>query len=318
MPAETVVGPEGKFNLVSVAQSVQGPAQDPRSSSVCVKARRGNLILVSGAQRSGTTLVQTLLANALENAPLLPESHILCDLVLAYKRAKHEWAKTSKFYRSEAELARFFQSAAEAHLDDVIACYGKVENLVLKDPNFAKVLSEIGELFPVTTRIVCIRDPRDIVASFLKIGLRQVELEMETRYTRRDIGFICKKITASYEPLSAAGILSDLILLHYEDLVGDPKGALYRVACETGLPLKLDGLEHAAWLDEKCRHQETWITELEGRGPTPQSVGSFRHYLTNKEIGKVENLCRELMDRFDYEPAYVPSPEVPSGPTTAL
>ena len=57
------------------------------------------LIIIGGAQRSGTTLLQTLLANAL-NAPLLPEAHILCDILAAYKRAKEFGHKTYFFYRN--------------------------------------------------------------------------------------------------------------------------------------------------------------------------------------------------------------------------
>ena len=38
------------------------------------------LILIGGGQRSGTTLLQTLLANAL-GSPNLPEAHILSDIL---------------------------------------------------------------------------------------------------------------------------------------------------------------------------------------------------------------------------------------------
>ena len=55
------------------------------------------LILIGGGQRSGTTLLQTLLANAL-GSPNLPEAHILSDILAAYKRAKEFGNKTSFFY----------------------------------------------------------------------------------------------------------------------------------------------------------------------------------------------------------------------------
>jgi hypothetical protein len=45
------------------------------------------LTLIAGAQRSGTTLLQTLLANALDST-VLPEVHILSDILAAFKRAK--------------------------------------------------------------------------------------------------------------------------------------------------------------------------------------------------------------------------------------
>ena len=83
------------------------------------------LIIIGGAQRSGTTLLQTLLANAL-NAPLLPEAHILCDILAAYKRAKEFGHKTHFFYATQNDLSSFFQSISERHISDIIARVGAV------------------------------------------------------------------------------------------------------------------------------------------------------------------------------------------------
>jgi hypothetical protein len=52
-----------------------------------LELRGMKLILIGGAQRSGTTLLQTLLANAIDE-PILPEAHILCDMLTSFKRAK--------------------------------------------------------------------------------------------------------------------------------------------------------------------------------------------------------------------------------------
>ena len=130
------------------------------------------LIIIGGAQRSGTTLLQTLLANAL-NVPLLPEAHIFCDILAAYKRAKEFGHKTRFFYATQNDLSSFFQSISERHISDIIARVGTTSALVLKDPNLIQVLDEAAALFPQCIRIVCLRDPRDIAASFLQIGQRQ-------------------------------------------------------------------------------------------------------------------------------------------------
>ena len=81
------------------------------------------LIIIAGAQRSGTTLLQTLLANAL-NFPLLPEAHILCDILAAYRRAKEFGIKTGFFYATQDDLLSFFQSIAERHISDIVARVG--------------------------------------------------------------------------------------------------------------------------------------------------------------------------------------------------
>ncbi len=78
------------------------------------------VIFVCGAQRSGTTLLQTLLANAL-GTPVLPEAHILSDILAAYKRAKEFGNKTSFFYPTHESLLSFFRSFAERHVADITA-----------------------------------------------------------------------------------------------------------------------------------------------------------------------------------------------------
>ena len=101
------------------------------------------LILVGGAQRSGTTLLQTLLVNAL-HSPNLPEAHILSDILAAYKRAKEFGNKTGYFYATDGDLRSFFQSFAERHIADIVAKAKPSAVLVLKDPNFIQVPSAGG------------------------------------------------------------------------------------------------------------------------------------------------------------------------------
>ena len=123
------------------------------------------LVLIGGAQRSGTTLLQTLLANAL-GTPVLPESHILCDILTAHKRARQFWNKTRFYYRTEDDLLDFFRAFATRHIEDLARASISQSVLVLKDPNFVQLLPEAAAIFPECHRIVCVRDPRDIVASF--------------------------------------------------------------------------------------------------------------------------------------------------------
>jgi hypothetical protein len=258
------------------------------------------IVVICGAQRSGTTLVQTLVANALPNAPILPESHILVDLMRAWKRAKSEWRKTSRFYATPEEAARFFRSTVETHLHDIQRRYPDAEFLVLKEPNLVETLDEVVEILPDAVRIVCLRDPRDIVASYLKIGERQVALRQKTHYTRREVDFICKKINRSYKRLIDEVPPPRIATLRYEEVATDPADALRRLAADTGLPLEPIRFDALVWLEDEYRHQETWRTELEGRPPTATSVGSFRLLLAHREIAQVETMCRPLFDRFSY------------------
>ena len=256
------------------------------------------LILIGGGQRSGTTLLQTLLANAL-GSPNLPEAHILSDILATYKRAKEFGNKTSFFYPTDDSLLSFFRSFAERHVADITA-RSKPGTLVLKDPNFVLTLDETAVLFPGAIRIVCMRDPRDIAASFVQIGQRQNETK-PSKYERRDILFISNKILASYQPLLAA-VPPGIVIVRYEDLASDPKACLQALGRDTGLKLSLDGIEDAAWLDAPVRHQAAWISELEGAKPSPASIGSFKRMLLGEEVAIVQRVCQPIMSQFAYTP----------------
>ena len=258
------------------------------------------LILVGGAQRSGTTLLQTLLVNAFQS-PNLPEAHILSDILAAYKRAKAFGNKTGYFYATDDDLGAFFQSFAERHIEDIVAKAKPSAALVLKDPNFIQVLDEAASLFPHSVRIVCMRDPRDIAASFVQIGQRQQAATKPGKYERRDINFISKKILASYQPLLNAAT-PKAVVIHYEETVRDPKGVVATLASEMGLDVALDRIERPVWLDAQARHETSWITDLEGAEASPASIGSFKRVLTGDEVATVQQICAPIMGQFGYPP----------------
>ena len=257
------------------------------------------LVLIGGAQRSGTTLLQTLLANALQS-PVLPEAHILSDILASYRRARGLGNKTRFFYPTDGELLAFFQSFAERHVADLVSAARPGDYLVLKDPNFVQVMSEASILLPQALRIVAMRDPRDIAASFIQIGQRQTGTK-PSKYEKRDIGFISQKIFASYRPLLDAAQAS-IVIVRYEELSSDPKRCLDALARDTGLTLFLDRIEHPVWLDAQARHETSWISELEGGKASPASIGSFQRVLRGDEIAVVQSICEPIMSRFGYAP----------------
>jgi hypothetical protein len=263
------------------------------------------LILVGGAQRSGTTLLQTLLVNALQS-PNLPEAHILSDILAAYKRAKEFGNKTGYFYATDGDLRSFFQTFAERHIADIVANAKPSAVLVLKDPNFIQVLHEAEDLFPHSVRIVCMRDPRDIAASFVQIGQRQQSgAPKPGKYERRDINFISKKILASYQPL-LRGATPNAVMVRYEAIASDPKASLEALARDAGLKMHLDRIERPVWLDAEARHEASWVTELEGAEASPASIGSFKRVLTGEEVAMVQEICEPIMSRFGYAAVETP------------
>ena len=271
------------------------------------------LVLIGGAQRSGTTLLQTLLANALD-ADVLPEVHILCDLLAAYKRAGEAGRKTQYFYPTDEALLSFFRHCANRHLADIVDAIGAKPVLVLKDPNLVQVDAEAVAVFPGVICIVCLRDPRDIAASFLRIGQREEPEGSGGKYQRRDVTFIGKKILASYAPLLRGECGANMHLVRYEEVVTKPAETLARLARDTGLTLSLEHIASPVWLEAEARHNAAWISELEGQEPSSASVGAYKSVMGPREIDLIERICSPYMAWAGYEPSEKPRARREWGP----
>jgi hypothetical protein len=258
------------------------------------------LILIGGAQRSGTTLLQTLLANTLDAANL-PEAHILCDLMASYKRAKDSQKKTRYYYATNQELLTFYRYCAERHIADIAERLDGATILVLKEPNFVQFDTEAAAMLPDAIRIALLRDPRDITASFLRIGQREPKKAQFGKYRRRDIDFIGKKILGSYAALMQDQEDKSICLVRYEEVVTRPRETLAQLAHKTGLPLSLDSIDSPEWLEAEARHETSWISELEEKRPSPASVGAYKTVMRPKEIALIEQICAPLMTWAGYE-----------------
>jgi len=266
-----------------------------------------DLIFIGGAQRSGTTLAQTLIAGCLPNAPILPEAHLLCDVFQAHARAVQEWSKTEHYYAERQGLISFTRDTAQRYLSNLRSRYGQDVTLVLKDPDFAKAPWVIGEVLPESGFILCVRDPRDVAASFLKIGQRELALgNKEDPFARRDIDSICRMIKISFKYFLDNTDSQNTTELRYEALVQNPESELGRIGQELGLEFDLDGVRRPKWLDAGSRHKQTWTSSLEEGAVSRDSVGSFRSIMTAREIDRVQDRCRHVMDRFGYEKEEIP------------
>lgn len=270
-----------------------------------------HIVFIGGPQRSGTTLVQTLIANSLGSSIVLPEAHAVCDLICIYKRGISEWPKTSYFFEGQLRFREYTLSCIRKITDSILSIHGFNEFLVLKDPNFALVQDEIVELFPEATSLFCIRDPRDIVSSFLRIEQREAAMKQERKqYTHRNISFYCSKIKKSCWGVLRSKVPS--VVVRYEDVVTDPLSTLSSIANQTRLPLTAPDLNNMRWTKAEVRHKRSWVSPLEGRQPSKENLGRFTECLSNGEIAYVENSCKPILTKFGYSPSTFRSRPLPA------
>lgn len=275
------------------------------------------VFLVTGAQRAGTTLLQTLVANALD-APVLPEAHFLRDLLAAHAAADRSWAKAEAYFGRRDLLDSQFRDIVSLHLDSLMKLHGHPERLVLKDPGFLNTLPSLRRVLPEVPLAVILRDPRDIAASFIAIGHRQAKGgNARSKYARRDLLHVLRKLSASHAPLldddgGPAALGCHAALVRYEELTTDPIAGLQTLGHSLDQPLVAPDLDGLVWSDRASRHQETWITRLEEGPPSDAHVGRFRELLTAEEIRRVEEDQAAFMSAYGYGPelAVVRQPDV--------
>jgi hypothetical protein len=138
------------------------PPQFPYQLTFCV-----------GAPRSGTTVVGSLLSEGPSAFPMLPE----CTFVTQLIRQFHDIMKYADKPRFDAyaktptDLVNIFRPAIEGFIKAAHSHFTGIDarHLILKDPDLSPYVDCL-QFFFTDFKLVCvIRDPRDVVASLIKV-----------------------------------------------------------------------------------------------------------------------------------------------------
>lgn len=263
-----------------------------------------HLVFIGGGQRSGTTLAQTVIANLLSSR-VLPEAHVLHDIIASYKRARLESQKNLDFFDGFASIRAYYSASVDLFIDSIKRDIVEDPIVVFKDPNFSTIFDQIRDVVRLPfSRLLVVRDPRDIAASFISIGVRDKKEGRNSKYAMRNIGYICDKINKSYELCLEGSAPGFEFTLRYEDLVTGPAEAVQGIVSAFGLEGDAieSGLTSLSWLPSSKLHKPSWVSELEGGPISAASVGGYGNMLTRKEADLVQEHCSTLMSRFGYRP----------------
>jgi Sulfotransferase family len=225
------------------------------------------------------------------------------------REAKDAAKRTRFYYPTDEALLSFFRSCADRHMADLTGSVGDLSALVLKGPNFVQVEAEAAAVFPNAIRIICFRDPRDIAASFLRIikgaaGRRSGQVPAAGRAFHRQ-----EDPRVLWSTHAVGGPPKRAIRVYYEHVVSKPRETLETLARATGLVLSSDGIDNPVWLEADARREGAWISELEGQGPYPASVGPYRPVLRPSEGSLIEQICSPLLGGYERSTTRVLPPE---------
>lgn len=272
----------------SVPDESRGRDDDPAGSEAPDDGTPAwRFLIVGGAPRSGTTLLQ----NMLDSHPAIyggPEFLHLRDVIHLRSRLRnsvHEGWITQ--YADEKELDEVFRRFVRELLDGAFPREG-VQIFSEKSPQSAIVFEELVELFPDASFLLMVRDPRDVVASMLEVGERGRRegrtMQPFTRDVISAVNYLRECARAGTAGRDAAP--SRVEIVRYEDLVTDPEGTSRGICSFLGLDWSSEMLrpgekEHAgrdAIVDGVWYDEERFDSD-----PRTDSLGSWRERLRPAE-----------------------------------
>lgn len=269
---------------------------------------------VGGINRSGTTLLQSILCSDDTTNPLIHEASYLRSIVDAYDSGRRKFEEHNKYYfDSVGELREFTARWAGEFIGLVRRRYPQARHVVLKHPPLTPRFPLIHELLSGTGEdvrfFIIVRDPRDVIASLVRIGERlRAQGDPEGATLPRDMSRLGNYYQMTYMPALGhpdAEYRRRVTMVRYEDLVTDPAPVIETLRRASGLALAgFDAL--ADWHDSRIdleglkKTGNAWLSELWGKGISAANIGSYRATLTAEEIATVEKVCAGPLRTFGY------------------
>ena len=261
------------------------------SAAPATTSRAAKHVFLLGFPRSGTTLLEQLLAahpdvRALEEEPLLApayEAFLSSDTACAHLAALGQ--------EEAAAWAEHYWDAVQSRVPDVA---GKL--FVDKQPAGTINLPVIARLFPSARILFAIRDPRDVVLSCFR---QPFQMNAMT-YAFTDLGeaAACYDASMSFAALAQVSLPLAWLEVKHEDLIDDLEGQLSRIL--NFLELTSDEAMKDVATTAKRRPIRTPSAAQVRAGLNRRGLGRWRQYLNALE--PVLPILAKWVKRFGYEP----------------
>jgi Sulfotransferase family len=285
-----------------IVQQDQDLGRSARRSPTSAGVKPENIVWIFGAGRTGSSWLSQMMGELKGHTVWFePWVGALFDpyhLRLEDRKGKHfilapqykkTWLRSIRTFVLDGVDARFPEAA------------GASNYLVIKEPGGSVGASLLMEALPESKMILLVRDPRDVVASWIdahreggwKDGRRKernrplVPVDRRARKYLQNVGE-AKKAYDSHEGRKA--------LVKYEELRADTLGAMRRIYSELGIEVNEEELARAV---EK--HSWENIPEKdkgEGKFYRKATPGSWSEDLTPEQVKTVENITAPLLEEF--------------------
>jgi hypothetical protein len=279
-----------------------------------------NLILIAGAMRSGTSLLQHVLCSSPAANPFVHGCRYLTSQIAIYA----QYAGTDRLYVKDylggpEGHFEFSKGIVDRLLAETHDRLGRPQHLVLKNPELSGYLPQAAALLPQARFVISVRDPKDTIASMIGVGdkHRKTGVTSFLASAGRDIDRLSASYRKFYTPVLQAleqvrgGLGERICISTYESLIADTDRAVDRLAQFCRIPLSPEGIGGAAGRrskvyrkdDELLNHPRwgAYVTGLSGGPISDASVGRYRAVLSATEAQRIDRLCADLRRAFGYE-----------------
>jgi hypothetical protein len=255
---------------------------------------------IVGCPRSGTTMLQQAL-NRHSQVVIPPETKYFFSFLGHSRRQqlRHierletdlgiDLPRPPDAVRSAAEGRAFYQELASRYVEhlgrDGVSCFGE------KTPEHTGHLPRIRQLFPEAKIIAIYRDGRDVTASLSRMPWMSSDV-----YVNFMVWLYYNRVLLTAREQGRP----NMHFVRYEDIAADP-------AAELGKVLDFLELPYESAVAEGCGNREgipqrEYAWKARALNPiTTDRVGSFRHELTEAQVGVLERLGKHTLRALDYE-----------------
>jgi hypothetical protein len=271
-------------------------------------------IFVVGAPRSGTTLLQLIL-NAHPDVAIHGEIHFF-DAVLQLKREIPDLARPGALDHFFRELGRInalryipdvagrLETVRERMEEARAPAYELFFRLLIetfaearhaarcgeKTPQNIRYLAELSAIFPRAKIVHIVRDPRDVVASHMRMPWAPDSLLLNALKWKIDMLYVA-------EFLQGGGTLHEM---RYEDLVSEPEAALRSLCSFVEIPWDAQMLEFNRSADDQIRN-EPWKSGTRRR-LNADAISGWKEVWTPAQAHLVQTVCSPFLEKYGYAP----------------
>lgn len=271
-----------------------------------------NIVWIFGTGRTGSTWLMDMMGDMPQTAAW-SEPKIASLFGDFYDRAQSKQRNSRKFVLGDPLRKGWIPLIRDFALGSInlrYAHFGPNNHLVIKEPNARAGTLFVAEAMPESCLILLVRDPRDVVASFL-----DARKKGSWAYQRRDIAKRGRESRADTDPDGTVRertrrLLDEVTeakraydahggpkaLVRYEDLRSDTLGTMWQLYSSLRLPFKEKNLARAV----KKHSWENIPEEDKGEGKKFRKAtpGGWSEDLTPKQARLVERIAAPLLKKF--------------------